>query len=266
MQLKAKRCWRQLAFACLIAFGALPVCGQYAFAARAQHSSPTLEDLHAAEAESDSVLDVVRSQSPIAAIINPGGSEWNRPRQTTIPLLQQNVVAPHGGGSVRALSVKVLKLEEGMAFKLEWSDDSFDNGTKSRACTDAAAIEFPIDRSGDTRLAMGHSGGPVNILYWRAETNSVKGNLKDQAQELVSAGIHDRGPKPEKLQLLRSESTWRNGKWCVVIFKPFNSADESSPSFEQNSETPIAFAVWNGRAGERRGLKSVSNWYLLRSR
>lgn len=264
MQIRGTEFWRPFTLALITSFCAWSLSSQHVFAAKAQHSSPTLEDLHAAETDSAMDLNAVKSQSRLESIINPNASEWNRTQEATIPLLQQSVVAPHGGGTVRDVSVKVLRLEEGMAFRLEWRDDTLDNGTKRNAFSDAAAIEFPIDKSGDTRLAMGHSGGPVNILYWRAETNPLKGQFTDQAQELVAAGIHNRGAKPDNLQRLRSESSWRNRKWCVVIFKPFNNDDEASPKFEPNSELPIAFAVWNGGAGERRGLKSVSNWYVLR--
>jgi DMSO reductase family type II enzyme heme b subunit len=227
----------------------------------AEHSPPTVDDTHAAEADEKMVVEVGQSESPLQDALSPFGTAWLHAPSTTIPLYAQSIVAPTGGGSTAEVTARALRTKSGMLFRLEWNDATQDDGKKDSKFKDGAAIEFPVDSSGDTRLSMGHSGGAVNILHWTAETST---RSKDQqAEELVAAGIYNRARKEPKFQQLQCRASWRNNKWTMVIFKPFNSEDTESPKFDQG-DTPMAIAIWNGHAGERLGMKSLSNWLLLR--
>jgi DMSO reductase family type II enzyme heme b subunit len=250
----------------LVLTGAL--CGLMMFAPiaiaiRAQHGSPTIEDKHAAEADDSVAIDAGLANVAMGELMSHNAPVWERTPGTLVPLFQQNLVSPFGGGTINGINVKSLRNEAGIAFRLEWQDATRDDGHGDSKYKDGVAIEFPVDKSGDTRLAMGHSGGPVNILYWTADTTKRKG---PQAEELVAAGIYERARKDPKYQLLRSASARVARRWCVVIFKPNNEADIASPHFTAGAEIPVAFAVWNGSAGDRLGSKSVSNWNLLRCR
>lgn len=53
---------------------------------------------------------------------------------------------------------------------------------------------------------------------------------------------------------------WRDDRWRTVL--SFPRAQEAF-HFAPGLPVPIAFAVWNGAAGERGGEKAVSTWYFL---
>lgn len=53
---------------------------------------------------------------------------------------------------------------------------------------------------------------------------------------------------------------WRDGVWRVVVSFPL--AQEAF-NFGRGMTVPVAFAAWNGAAGERGGEKAVSTWYFL---
>lgn len=230
----------------------------------AEHSAPSVEDRHAAEADDKMLVQTLSSDASVQNMLSPSSYIWDTAPSTKVPLYPQSIVAPAGGGSTSQVDVKAIRTKQGMAFRLEWEDSTQDDGRKDSKFKDAAAIEFPVDSSGDTRLAMGHSGGPVNILYWSADTSTLRKGAGVQAEELVAAGIYNRARKEPKFQLLQCQTNWRGQKWAIVIFKPFNDADAASPKFEPGTDIPMAIAIWNGSAGERLGLKSLSNWGLLR--
>lgn len=56
------------------------------------------------------------------------------------------------------------------------------------------------------------------------------------------------------------KGVWRDGVWRVLLSLP--RAQETF-SFSRGMTLPVAFAAWNGAAGERGGEKAVSTWYFL---
>lgn len=226
----------------------------------ATHNGPSVEDKHAAEADTANVVHCFRSSLNSKALLS--GKGWGGPG-VNLRLAAQRLVRPTGGGSTNSVDVRAVSTVDGTAFRFEWADPTPDDGRRDSKFKDALAIEFPVDSSGDTRLAMGHSGGPVNILHWSAESSVTRKAAGMQAEELVAAGMYDRARKQPQFQQLQCNARWHDGTWTVIIFKPRNEADAASPKFDSGAEIPMALAVWNGSANERLGMKSVSNWIYL---
>ncbi len=58
---------------------------------------------------------------------------------------------------------------------------------------------------------------------------------------------------------------WDNGKWYVVLDRPIGSADPLVARFTENPERQlVAFAVWDGTAGNRGARKNITNWLPMR--
>ncbi len=116
------------------------------------------------------VLEMSKASVSEKEALNPLSGAWASAPAASVPLQAQKIVTPHGGGSVPALSVKSLHLDNGIAFHFEWSDESKDNDTVHQVkFRDAVAIEFPVGSSKDTVLSMGCPHGPVNIWHWKAD-------------------------------------------------------------------------------------------------
>jgi DMSO reductase family type II enzyme heme b subunit len=58
---------------------------------------------------------------------------------------------------------------------------------------------------------------------------------------------------------------WSDGQWRVVFEMPAREGDALIARFKANPQQQlIAFAVWDGAAQNRGGLKSISNWIPMR--
>lgn len=63
----------------------------------------------------------------------------------------------------------------------------------------------------------------------------------------------------------QARGVWDNGHWVVVFEHPIHEGDELIHRFNQNPQQQlIAFAVWDGNAQNRGGMKSISNWIPMR--
>jgi hypothetical protein len=63
----------------------------------------------------------------------------------------------------------------------------------------------------------------------------------------------------------QARGVWEKGAWYVVFEHPINETDELIKRFNQNPQQQlIAFAVWDGAAQNRGGMKSISNWIPMR--
>jgi Ethylbenzene dehydrogenase len=80
-------------------------------------------------------------------------------------------------------------------------------------------------------------------------------------QDLVALGFGTIGPAPS--QSVEGRGDRHQGRWRVVIARPLAAPDADRPAFEIGTQTDVAFAVWDGRRGDRNGQKSVSQFVRL---
>ncbi len=87
----------------------------------------------------------------------------------TIPLIPQNLVRPHGGGTVKEVRLRALHDGRMIYLELSWRDRT-PNRTPTRqgAFTDAAALQFPVSPGVLPNPFMGDRQRPVNIWQWKA--------------------------------------------------------------------------------------------------
>ena len=60
-------------------------------------------------------------------------------------------------------------------------------------------------------------------------------------------------------QQVEGSGEWRDGRWRVVFARALESDGQLS-SFGVGTITPVAFAVWDGGAGDRNGQKSIAQF------
>ncbi|RIK08830.1 MAG: hypothetical protein DCC49_08355 [Acidobacteria bacterium] len=149
--------------------------------------------------------------------------------------------APTGASEVDVIAVRSSGGD--FMLRLSWPDGDPDIAYGERKFPDAAAVMFPA--SGDAPLQeMGSPDQPVNLWYWRPD-------LDGECQALTATGLGsveraDGGG-------LSAKSAYDDGKWMVVFRN-------------QGGDVPgkAAVAVWEGGAGQRGGLKSVTgSWQNL---
>ncbi len=79
-------------------------------------------------------------------------------------------------------------------------------------------------------------------------------------EKLQAEGFGTIGPVGPDGQDATGSGVWKDGIWRVVISLP---RAQKQFAFGPGQAVPVAFAAWDGAAGERGGEKSVSTWYFL---
>ncbi|GIX48522.1 MAG: hypothetical protein KatS3mg131_2733 [Candidatus Tectimicrobiota bacterium] len=106
--------------------------------------------------------DAFPAQDPLAAL-------WQRAPVTRVTLLPQTVTTPSlTAPSVPWLEVQALHNGTQVAFLLRWPDATRNASIDVDRFTDAVAIELPLDHQAPPSFMMGHPGGRVHIIHWKA--------------------------------------------------------------------------------------------------
>jgi DMSO reductase family type II enzyme heme b subunit len=139
---------------------------------------------------------------------------------------------------------------------LVWQDDSVDGPIKDiNQFADAAAVMFPIVDDAPL-IGMGTKDKPVNVWLWRADWARPK-NVAAEGM-----GTTQRRDDPA----LSSGVRHTDGNWDLIVARSFkkNGSPKGTIALTPGTSSKIAFAVWQGGAQERAGLKAFSaDWQEL---
>lgn len=158
----------------------------------------------------------------------------------------------------RHLYVTLARTSERLYVRLRWRDASRDQATERGRFRDGAAVQFALGDDTTSYIMGTGPEQPVNIWYWLSDGNRV--------QSLGAGGpgsttILDDQPVTGDSRYLASE-TAAASEWIVVMSRPMAAEGAHQVSFDR-AEVPLAFALWQGADGERDGLKSVSQGWVL---
>jgi hypothetical protein len=102
-------------------------------------------------------------------IVDPDWLVWTRAPAITVPLTPQVITTPHkADAAVRELTVRVVHNGGWIAFHLEWKDPTRSDTIVLDSFGDQVAVQLPISKGTPPSPMMGHPGGRVNIMQWRA--------------------------------------------------------------------------------------------------
>lgn len=200
------------------------------------------------------------------------GQPTGKVSTTVIPLSSQYIM-PQEGGSVLQMTARAIFNDKTMAVLVQWQDNTRNatNNYAKNEYSDAVALEFPVALvAGHTPFrCMGQSDSEVNIWQWKAERERVVAG-----DSTIVVGRNERavknylGPGAGYLKAadgLEPDSTASYDEatktWSVVFRRALQvgSAKEAT-QFSPAQATLIAFAIWDGGAGERLSKKAVSTW------
>ncbi|NIY18611.1 MAG: hypothetical protein GWM98_29020 [Nitrospinaceae bacterium] len=215
-------------------------------------------------------VDVVAYSGEIP--LSPDSRFWNSPEgpsKTVVHLGPQLITNPQWPNpSVKQVTLSAARTGRQMAVRLEWEDDSVDNGVnQSPLYTDQAAIMFPLNSNREIPpVTMGGENAPVNIWQWKAvrqvaADKASKGSAAlSPVEDLNAEGFSTLTRQEEQDVLGKGKRTARG--WQVVFRRSLINKNEHDVQFE--GSTPMAVAVWNGRNRETNGQKGLAGWILLR--
>lgn len=230
---------------------------------------------------------------------DPYAAVWDQATPVDIPLTQQNLTPPMGGGTIKTITARALHDGKRLYILAEWQDSTQDLSTATvTSFRDAVAIEFPtVKGQALPSFCMGQAGGLVNIWQWKADWQDGidKGfvSIKDIYPNMVSDSYPfsdddtfypgraagnllsrvQRDTPVENLvatgfgtlttadqQPVQGVGRWKDGKWRVLFVRDFEVKAEGVAQFKPGDTTSVAFAAWDGSQGDRDGQKSVSQF------
>ena len=141
--------------------------------------------------------------------------------------------------------------------KLRWVDGNRNTATRTNQFRDGAAVQFALSGGDATSYLMGSADMPVNIWYWKSDSNSAQnlgaggfGSTTILPEQSVSAASHYRLSRMEK-----------DNEWIVVMSRPLNAGGDYTVTLDGTLQ-PLAFAVWQGAKQQRDGSKRVSQGWI----
>jgi len=232
----------------------------------------------------------------------PWDPYWEGVPMLDVPLSAQQVAAPMGGHrwTLRAGAVQDA---DRVYIVTEWADASPDRSVDApQDFTDAVAVQFPAVAGAQVpAFCMGDPAATVNIWQWRAAwqadvhrgfqgavdtryPNAVSDWYQFHGDDVFYPGRYAGNPfstvdrvsavdnlvaggfgslTADPLRSVQGWGAWRDGTWRVVFSRPLAVAREGNVELHPSDLTDVAFAVWDGAAEERNGMKSVASFVKL---
>lgn len=243
-------------------------------------------------------LTAPRADRPVPA--DPWDRIWDRATAVQVPLSMQNVARPTGGrkGMVTA---RAMNDGQNLSVLLEWKDPTQDLSVATPdSFADQAAIEFPTAKGDRVPFfCMGDPQATVNIWVWKGSRQADVdhgyqdiGNTRPNAEadwypfedeqtfyparaagnvvastsgtpvENLVAGSFGTLTKADD-QPVSGIGRWKRARWRVMFTRPLAAPADGDVGLAVPETTSVAFAVWDGAAKERNGMKSVAQFLSL---
>ena len=207
--------------------------------------------------------------------IDPDDPRWETVRVVLAPLVWKD-------GAILEASVAFLHDGEEFAMLIRWQDPTRnDSPVLGSGSPDGVAVQFSAEKNPPV-FAMGAHHEPVHIWHWKPFDRGDTAGLLDLLQNPPHADypVYRSSPThvalagmaegPSSAQLLadagltvRAAPQWRNGTWSVILRRPLTAMNRGEMAFVPGQPLSVAFAIWNGSAGDHRGEKSTTIWHDL---
>ncbi len=129
--------------------------------------------------------------------------------------------------------------------------DSYPNSLRS-------ALEQP------TRGALTLESDPTYVTGWGAGNIVSDPTRKSAAEDLHAQGFGTLKARPGPGGALDAKGIYGTDSYRVMFHRALKGEGADAVSLEPGTAVPMAFAVWNGSAGDRDGKKSVTIWQELK--
>jgi mono/diheme cytochrome c family protein len=129
--------------------------------------------------------------------------------------------------------------------------DSYPNLSRS-------ALEQP------SRHALTLQSDPTFVTGWGAGNIVSDPERKSAVEDLAAQGFGTLRARPRIEQKIDARGVYGQGSYKVMFRRSASPTGAGAVALRPGSTIPVAFAVWNGSAGDRDGKKSVTIWQDLK--
>lgn len=102
------------------------------------------------------------------------------------------------------------------------------------------------------------------VTAWGAGNIVSDPQRKSPAEDLSAQGFGTLRARPKIEQQVDAKGVYGEGSYRTMFRRPLSSAGKGAAILRPGTTLPVAFAVWNGSAGDRDGKKSVTIWQDLK--
>lgn len=210
----------------------------------------------AAQAD-DGELIARRISGPLP--LDPDAAAWQKTTARTVPVYPQNTLRLADTPADKAgVAVQALYSKDEIALRLEWDDPAAQTSRGIGRFADAAAVQWPVQYGPGVRLpyvGMGDPEQPVALWFWQGD---------GATETLAAAGFGTL--TAQAADGVQAQGAWKDGRWRVVFKRPLAGAGEHRLNLDPARQglAPVAFALWDGAAAQRDGVKRLSGWLALR--
>jgi mono/diheme cytochrome c family protein len=122
-------------------------------------------------------------------------------------------------------------------------------------------LRSPLEQP--TRNALTLQSDPTYVTAWGAGNIVADPTRRSAAEDLMAQGFGTLRARPKSDQNVDATGVYATGSYRVVLRRSLQGLGPESVALKPGESVPVAFAVWNGSAGDRDGKKSVTIWQEL---
>jgi mono/diheme cytochrome c family protein len=145
-----------------------------------------------------------------------------------------------------------------------WQADSAGRADVDTAYPNMAIDLYPFEKRGNGPRPHAAEFQPPPFLTARDAGNPLADPLrKYTGGNLQAKGFGTLTMRPPVSQVVSAAGEWKDGRWTVILRRPLKVNAAAGVPLAPGDKLSIAFAVWDGAAGDRNGQKLVSIWHDL---
>jgi mono/diheme cytochrome c family protein len=123
-------------------------------------------------------------------------------------------------------------------------------------------LKSPVEQP--SRRALTLESNKTFVTGWGAGNIVSDPERKSPAEDLTAQGFGTLRARPRMDQKIDARGVYGAASYRVMFKRSMKSTGKDSVALVPGTSVPVAFAVWNGSAGDRDGKKSVTIWQDLR--
>ena len=123
-------------------------------------------------------------------------------------------------------------------------------------------LRAPVEQP--TRHALTLDSDKTFVTAWGAGNIVSDPQRKSPAEDLSAQGFGTLRARPRTDQKVDAKGIYAASSYRVIFRRSLTPTGPGAVTLKPGSSVPVAFAVWNGSAGDRDGKKSVTIWQDLK--
>jgi hypothetical protein len=218
----------------------------------------------------------VKELPPVEEILHP---IWGKIPSSQVTLIPQKFALPNlTTQSVYSIRVQSIHNGEWLMIRMIWNDPSRDTSVDVNKFTDQVAIQFPLNPTQPPSFMMGHQGGRVHLIHWKAiwqediekgyrDVRDLHPNYWVDMYWFSDSQIYGEGEYPPSTPLKKLENPFAlSFNPAVSLHNPVSQLHRPYPVEEAMAEGYGSFTSQPRQNARGWGIWKDGKWYVVIAR